>query len=156
MAYRFPMENGAHIRLILWKAEKAVERIDLQSMADTGLCASDFAIMEALLHKGPLQIGQIGAKVLLTSGSMTAAVNRLESNGLVKRTKTSKDARCCTVALTRKGRTVIEPAYAEHARNLEKVAAGLTPEERSEMVRLLKKLGNHAARIGIEKRGNLK
>lgn len=148
------MESGVHIRLIMWKTEKAVERVDLQSMADTGLGASDFAILEALLHKGPLQIGQIGEKVLLTSGSMTAAVNRLERNGLVKRSRTIRDARCCAVALTRKGRKFIEPAYARHAKNLEKVASVLTSEERSELVRLLKKLGTHAARIGIENQGN--
>lgn len=150
------MEKGTHIRLVLWKAEKAVERIDLQSIADTGLCASDFAIMEALLHKGPLQIGQIGEKVLLTSGSMTTAVNRLERNGYVKRTQKIEDARCSEVALTRKGRKIIEPAYSKHGKNLEKVAEGLTPEERSELVRLLKKLGYHAVRIGLEKCENQK
>jgi MarR family 2-MHQ and catechol resistance regulon transcriptional repressor len=150
----FAMESGAHIRLILWKTERAVERVDLRSMVDTGLGASDFAILEALLHKGPLQIGQIGEKVLLTSGSMTAAVNRLEQNGLVKRSRTIKDARCCAVALTRKGRNIIEPAYARHAENLEKVASVLTSDERSELVRLLKKLGTHAARISLEKQEN--
>jgi MarR family 2-MHQ and catechol resistance regulon transcriptional repressor len=65
----------------LWKAEKTFERIDLKSIADTGLCNSDFANMEALLHKGPLQIEE---RVLLTSGSMTAAVNRLERIGIGK------------------------------------------------------------------------
>jgi len=145
------MEKGAHIRLVLWKAEKAVERIDLQSIAATGLCSSDFAIMEALLHKGPLMIGQIGEKVLLTSGSMTAAVNRLERNGYVKRFKKIEDERCCDVALTRKGRKVIEAAYPRHEKNLEKLAEGLTPEERNEIVRLLRKIGYHAARIEIKK-----
>lgn len=145
------MVNGANIRRVLWRAEKALERIDLQSMADTGLGVSEFSILEALLHKGPLQIGQIGEKVLLTSGSMTAAVNRLERNGLVKRTRTIRDARCCTVALTRKGRKIIEPAYARHAKNLEEVASVLTTDERSEIARLLKKIGTHAARISLEK-----
>ena len=150
------MQKGTHIRLVLWKAEKAVERIDQQSIADTCLCVSDFAIMEALLHKGPLQIGQVGEKVLLTSGSMTAAVNRLERNGYVKRIKKFEDARCCEVALTRKGRKIIETAYPKHEKNLEKLAEGLTPEERNELVRLLKKLGYHAARIELEKRKDLK
>ena len=72
------METGPHIRLVLWKAAKAVEEIDRASIAQTGLGVSDFAIMEALFHKGPLPVNQIGEKVLLTSGSMTAAVNRIE------------------------------------------------------------------------------
>lgn len=142
------MEKGTHIRLVLWKAEKAFERVDLKSIAGTGLCPSDFAIMEALLHKGPLQIGQLGEKVLLTSGSMTAAVNRLERNGYVKRIKKIEDARCSNVVLTARGREIIEAAYSKHEKNTERVAEGLTPEERGELVRLLKKIGTHAA--GIE------
>jgi MarR family 2-MHQ and catechol resistance regulon transcriptional repressor len=87
---------------------------------------------------------------------MTAAVNRLERNGYVKRAKKIEDARCSEVALTRKGRKIIEPAYSEHQKNLERVADGLTLEERNELVRLLKKLGYHAARIGIEKHEDVK
>ena len=60
------METGPHIRLVLWKAAKAVEKVDKASIAQTGLGRSDFAIMESLLHKGPLAINQIGKKVLLT------------------------------------------------------------------------------------------
>jgi MarR family 2-MHQ and catechol resistance regulon transcriptional repressor len=146
------MESGTHIRLILWKTEKAVERIDLESIAGTGHCPSDFAIMEALLHKGPLHIGEIGKKVLLTSGSMTAALNRLESGGYLKRIKQIEDARFCNVALTPKGRRVIEAAYSEHEKNLEKVAEVLDSKERQELVRLLKKIGHHAARIEFNKK----
>ena len=67
------METGAHIRLVLWKAAKAVEKVDRQSIARTGLKLTDFQIMEVLLHEGPLPINTIAGKVLLTSGSMTAA-----------------------------------------------------------------------------------
>jgi MarR family 2-MHQ and catechol resistance regulon transcriptional repressor len=145
------MEKGTHIRLVLWKAERAVERIDLESIADTGHCPSDFAIMEALLHKGALPIGEIGGKVLLTSGSMTAAVNRLERTGYVKRIKRKEDARRCEVTLTPAGRRVIKTAYSKHEKSLEKVAEVLTAAERRELVRLLKKIGHHAARIALGK-----
>jgi MarR family 2-MHQ and catechol resistance regulon transcriptional repressor len=60
------------------------------------------------------------------------------------------------VALTRKGRKVIEAAYPRHEKNLEKLEEGLTPEERNELVRLLKKIGYHAARIEIKKQENMK
>ncbi len=59
------METGPHIRLILWKAAKAVKKVDRAGIAQTGLGFSDFTIMEALLHKGTLQINQIGEKALL-------------------------------------------------------------------------------------------
>ena len=88
------MVTGPRIRLVLWKTAKAVEKVDRASIAQTGLGLSDFTIMEALLHKGPLPINQIGEKVLLTSGSMTAAVNRRESKGLVTRMQDPADGRC--------------------------------------------------------------
>ena len=95
------METGAHIRLILWRAAKVVEKVDGASIAGTGLGPTDFAIMEALLHKGPLPINVIGEKVLLTSGSMTAAINRLEKSALVKCIQDPADGRCFYVHLTK-------------------------------------------------------
>ena len=143
------MGNGPHIRLVLWKAAKAVEKVDKTSIAQTGLGLSDFAIMEALLHKGPLPINQIGEKVLLTSGSMTAAINRLEKVGLVKRVQDHSDGRYFYVHLTKPGRKVIKEAYRNHKLNLEKIAEILTNEERKELVRLLKKIGFHADKLFI-------
>ena len=138
------MQTGPHLRLVLWKAAKAVEKVDQASISKTGLYLSDFAIMEVLLHKGPVPIKIIGEKVLLTSGSMTAAINRLEKRGFVKRIQDPSDGRCFYVHLTEIGRGVIESAYAQHEKKLEKIAGVLTPEERAELVRLLKKLGKHA------------
>jgi MarR family 2-MHQ and catechol resistance regulon transcriptional repressor len=141
------MEDAPHIRLVLWKAAKAIERVDRASIAGTGLHLSDFQIMEVLLHKGPLPINAIGEKVLLTSGSMTAAADRLEKKGLVLRVQDPSDGRCFHVHLTREGLRVIQKAYAEHSKNLESIADGLTPEERDELTRLLKKIGLHAEKI---------
>ena len=143
------MGNGPHIRLVLWKAAKAVEKVDKTSIAQTGLGLSDFAIMEALLHKGPLPINQIGEKVLLTSGSMTAAINRLEKVGLVKRVQDHSDGRYFYVHLTKPGRKVIKEAYRNHQLNLEKIAEILTNEERKEMFMILKKIGFHADKLFI-------
>jgi len=138
------METGSHIRLVLWKSAKAVEKLDRDSIARTGLNLTDFAIMEALLHKGPMPINRIGEKILLTSGSMTAAVNRLENGGLVQRIQDPADGRCFFVHLTKSGRKVIQDAFDNHRKRLERVAEILTDNERSELVRLLKKLGRHA------------
>ena len=143
------METGPHIRLVLWKAAKAVEKVDKASIAKTRLGLSDFAIMEALLHKGPLPINQIGEKVLLTSGSMTAAINRLEKSGLVKRVQDKSDGRYFYVHLTTSGRKIIREAYRNHQLNLERIAETLTNEERIELVRLLKKIGFHADKLVI-------
>ncbi len=141
------MVSAPHIRLILWKAAKAIDKVDQASIAGTGIQLSEFAILEVLLHKGPLPINTIGDKVLLTSGSMTAAVNRLEAKGLVQRLKDPSDGRRCQVALTVSGRRTIESAFKKHENNLEKIADVLTEDERAELVRLLKILGQHAERV---------
>jgi MarR family 2-MHQ and catechol resistance regulon transcriptional repressor len=146
------MATGPHMRLVLWKAEKAVEEVDKASIDQTGLGLSDFTIMEALLHKGPLPINQIGEKVLLTSGSMTAAVNRMERKGLVTRIQDPSDGRCFYVHLTKKGRNTIKTAYAKHEKNLEKICSVLSEKERNELVRLLKKIGLFAESL---KSGNI-
>lgn len=143
------METGSHIRLVLGRAAKAIESVDRASIAGTGLNFSDFGILEALLHKGPLPINSIGEKVLLTSGSMTAAANRLEERGLIKRIQDLSDGRCFHLHLTKTGRRLIERAYAKHAKNLEKIAQILSAKERSNLVRLLKKIGIHALDIDL-------
>lgn len=139
--------NDTRLRLILWKANKAFEKLDRASISGTGLGLSEFAILEVLLHKGPSTIGTIGEKVLLTSGSMTAAIRRLESRDLVTRIQDPSDGRCFYVHLTRTGRKVIEKAFREHRDNLESAAAVLDATEQQQLIELLKKVGIHAERI---------
>ena len=116
----------------------------LESIAETGLGASDFAILETLLHKGPLPVNVIGRKVLLTTGSMTSAVDRLARRGLVARKDDPTDRRVRHVHLTAEGRRLIKLAFAQHAEDLEEIAAALTRDERATLVRLLRKLGRSA------------
>jgi MarR family 2-MHQ and catechol resistance regulon transcriptional repressor len=141
------METATRIRLILWKAAKAVEKVDCASIAETGLQLSEFAIMEVLLHKGALPIKVIGEKVLLTSGSMTAAVNRLQKKGFVKRVPDSRDGRSFYIHLTDRGCQVIKHAFEKHAINLEMITSELKTEERQTLVRLLKKIGAKAEMV---------
>ena len=145
------MENGTRIRLILWKAYKAMEAVDRSSIASTGLCLSDFAVLEILLHKGPLPVNTIGRKVLLTSGSITTAVDRLENRGLVNRRRDSADGRKFLVHLTENGRKLIEAAFSNHEQNLDHLVSVLTAEERSELVRLLKKVGRFAEQVSMNR-----
>jgi MarR family 2-MHQ and catechol resistance regulon transcriptional repressor len=72
---------------------------------------------------------------------MTAAVDRLEGKGFVKRIQDLSDGRCFYVHLTKKGRQTIKTAYAKHENNLETIASVLSAKERKALVRLLKKIG---------------
>jgi len=138
--------SGVHVFLVLWKAARAVEAYAETSVSGLEMCGSDFAVLEALLHKGPLPVNEIGKKVLLTSGSITVAVDRLETKGLVERRAHGTDRRARMVHLTKEGRKVITRAYAEHATDMEQLAsASLTKEERKTLISLLKKIGYEAA-----------
>jgi len=138
--------SGVHVFLVLWKATSAVERYAEQSISQMEMCGSDFAVLEALLHKGPLAVNEIGKKVLLTSGSITVAVDRLEDKGLVERRAHGTDRRARIVHLTKEGRKLITRVYSEHAADMERLAfASLTKSERKTLIGLLKKIGYEAA-----------
>jgi len=137
--------SGVHVWLVLWKAAQAVEAYAKRSIADSELCGSDFAVLEALLHKGALPVNEIGRKVLLTSGSITVAVDRLQGKGLVERRAHADDRRARIVHLTREGRKLITRVYAEHAADMERLASELSAAERATLIRLLKKIGFKAA-----------
>ena len=138
--------SGVHVFLVLWKAARAAQAYAEKSILGLEMCGSDFAALEALLHKGPLPINEIGKKVLLTSGSITVAVDRLEAKELVERRAHSIDRRARIVHLTKEGRKLITRVYADHAADMERLAsASLTREERKTLIRLLKKIGYEAA-----------
>ena len=143
------MESDAHIRLVFGKANKAIEAVDRKSISHTGLNITDFMILEALLHKGPLPINEIGKKILLTSGSMTAAVDRLSERKLIERVQDPLDRRRFFLNLTKTGLKLIRSAYRIHRENLVKMFECLNDEERTEFVRLLRKVGYHAEQVEV-------
>ena len=136
--------SGVHLWLILMKAYRALAQVDARSIASSGLGLSDFAVLEILLHKGPLPVNTIGRNVMLTSGSITTAIDRLEKKRFVRRQACPKDRRVTYVALTATGRALIRRIFDTHARQLETVFEPLTIAERSALATLLKKSANMA------------
>ncbi len=135
---------SASLWLVMMKAHQAIREHDARSIESSGLGFSDFATLEVLLHKGPMPVNVIGEKVLLTSGSITTAVDRLERRKLVERHASETDRRLRVVHLTPQGRQLIESVFEKHIAALEKATNGLTAAEKNELIGLLKKLGKHA------------
>ncbi|MBN8660634.1 MAG: MarR family transcriptional regulator [Candidatus Obscuribacter phosphatis] len=127
--------------LVLYKAERALERRALGSIESLGITGTDFAILEVLLHKGPLPINTIGRKILLTSGSITTAVDRLEARGLVSRSFDAADRRIRLVVLTKDGARAASTSFKEHQRHLHQAMEVLSEREQIQLIALLKKLG---------------
>jgi MarR family 2-MHQ and catechol resistance regulon transcriptional repressor len=122
-----------------------LSQIAVRSIEETGLGLSDFAALEALLHRGPLPITEIQRKVPLAMGSMTAAVDRLEKRGLIMRTPAKDDRRAKVLKLTPEGRRVVKTAFSWHASELEAAMTVLNVTEKHQLHALLKKLGLFAA-----------
>jgi MarR family transcriptional regulator, 2-MHQ and catechol-resistance regulon repressor len=131
--------------LVIAKSYRALSLLAERSIANTGLCLTDFAALEALLHKGPLTISEIQDKVRLASGSMTAAVDRLEKLRLVVRKSSPSDRRARVVELTAQGKRLAASSFERHAKDLEALMSGLSEKEKEQVYRLLKKVGLLAA-----------
>ena len=142
--------QAARLWLVLSRCYRAFSHIAERSIAETGLGLTDFAALEALLHKGPLTITEIQGKVLLASGSMTAAVDRLEKKGFIQRGASATDRRAKVLRLTPEGKHVVEAAFRRHAAELESAASALSANEKRELYALLKKLGLFAAGVLAE------
>src|ERR1700751_5950702 len=105
--------SGVHVWLVFMKAFRALVPHAARSIEQTRLGDSDFRVLEALLHKGPLPVNTIGPKVWLTPGSISVAVDRLVKKGLVARKERSQDRRVRQVELTANGRALVNPGVRE-------------------------------------------
>ena len=140
--------SGSHLFLLFWKASHAAMRYDHQSIAAQGFATlSDYAVLEVLLHKGALPVNAIGEKVLLTSGSMTTAVQQLEKKGLVVRERSEGDARVVLVHLTNEGMSLIQEAFTAHAEDLDELFIEFSEDERIQFAGLMRKLGQRSQEL---------
>ena len=104
-----------HAWLVMMKAMRALTRYAAAGIEETGLGLSDFCVLEILLHKGPLPVNTIGPIVDLTPGSISIAVDRLFAKGLVSRVESAEDRRVRIVALTPRGKALIDSAFRKHS-----------------------------------------
>ena len=140
--------DAIHVWLVLGKATQAITNYAVAGIQQAGLGDSDFRVLEALLHKGPLPVNTIGPKVNLTPGSISIAVDRLYAKGLVSRVESAEDRRIRTVALTPSGKRLIVPVFRKHAADIEKVFSELSSNELQQLEKLLKKVGSRAQALG--------
>src|SRR5579864_2486438 len=140
-------QEPEHVWLVMMKAMRALTRYAAAGIGETGLGLSDFAVLEVLLHKGPLPVNTIGPSVDLTPGSISIAVDRLFAKDLVSRVESSEDRRVRIVALTPRGKALIDSAFRKHSGQMRKAFAELSPEELRALEEALKKAGKRAAAL---------
>lgn len=149
MPQQTPQETSNALKLwvVLSRAHAAVEEHARADAQRHGLTLAEFAILEVLHHRGPMLLGEVQRRILVSSGGITYLVDRLEARGLVERRDCPGDRRARYAALTGEGEALMRTIFPEHARCLERALSGLDEEERGEALRLLRKLGHHAAEL---------
>ncbi len=129
----------------LARAYAVLNRESVRDIRRHGLTLPQFGAMECLYHLGPMPIGDLSRKMLVSGGNMTCVIDNLEKEGLVLRIQSDEDRRSVIVELTETGRRLIARIFPEHAEVIEQSASVLTQQEQTELSRLLKKLGTGIA-----------
>ncbi len=130
---------GSYVKLMR-AAESVTARIH-RHLGEVGLTISQFGVLEALFHLGPLSQVELGKKILKTSGNMTMVIDNLEQRGLARRERNVEDRRFFTVHLTDAGEKLIREFFPGHAAKITAEMSMLTPLEQEQLSRLCRKLG---------------
>lgn len=106
-----------------------------------GLTTPQFGVLEALYHLGPLSLGDLAGKLLVTGGNVTYVMDRLEEQGLVYRERSPVDRRIIQAKLTARGHEIMRSVFPGHGAFIEDLSGDLTEAEQEQLRVLLKKLG---------------
>ena len=130
--------------IVLNRSLESVKKQVINDIKNYSLNLTEFAVLELLYHKGDQPIQKIGDKVLLASSSITYVVDKLEKKELIERKPCPTDRRITYAALTDKGKQFMEDIFPKHAASVQKIFAGLDPDEKAVVIEHLKKLGHYA------------
>lgn len=139
------VEQALKLWVVLSRAFDAVQAHAQADIARHGLTITEFGVLEALFHKGPLLLGEVQRKLLVTSGGVTYLVDRLVAKGLVERRRCPTDRRAAYAALTPDGEALIREIFPLHAAAIDRALGGLDGEQRAQAITLLRTLGRYAA-----------
>jgi len=110
-------------------------------LAPSDLTISQFGVLEALHHLGPLCQKELGRKILKSSGNITTVIDNLERRGLVERTRSPVDRRFITVSLSAEGAVLIEKLFPSVADRITEGLSCLSSFEQDLLAASCKKLG---------------
>ncbi len=127
--------------VVLARAHAAITARATADVARHGLTLAEFGILEALYHKGPMLLGEVQRRILVSSGGITYLVDRLVERGLLERRLCAEDRRARYAALTEPGRELVERIFPEHAEMIRQALSGLSPSEQATAIGLLRTLG---------------
>lgn len=146
-AHDLPTATALKLWVVLSRAQWAVAQSSIADIEAQGLSPAEFAILEVLYHKGPLLLGEVQKKVLVSSGGITFLVDKLAKRDLVERRECASDRRARYAALTQQGEQLMREIFPRHAAAIREATAGLTVAEQKALTAMLKTLGKEAERV---------
>lgn len=142
-----PTQLALKLYVVLSRASEALHSHTKADIESHGLTQTEFAILEALYHKGPQLLGEVQKKILVSSGGITFLIDKLEKRGLVRRTPCESDRRARYAELTEEGHALMARIFPGHAEVVRRACAGLGLADQRNLIELLKKLGTEAAAL---------
>jgi MarR family transcriptional regulator, 2-MHQ and catechol-resistance regulon repressor len=136
-------ERSHALQLHLSRANHFSTEYAADDVKKYGLNLTEFAVLELLFHKGDQPIQKIGKKILISSGSITYVLDKLESKQLIERAPCAKDRRVIYGRLTEKGSAFMNQIFPQHQQQLEQFFSGLGEKEKEVLINLLKKIGQN-------------
>jgi MarR family 2-MHQ and catechol resistance regulon transcriptional repressor len=136
-------EQAASLKLfiVLSKAYKTIMDRAIKDIKQQGMSPSEFTVLEVLYNKGKFPLQQIGDRILVTSGSVTYNIDKLEKKGLLKRVPCEEDRRVIYAEITEAGTELFDRIFPNHVKMVNSVMSSLSLNEKLEAIELLKKLG---------------
>lgn len=131
----------AYVKLL--RASETVHGEATRALGEAGLSSSQFGVLEALYHVGPMCLSELANKILKTSGNLTMVVGNLEKRGLVTREQQNQDRRFVTAAITDKGRKLMARIFPAHLERIMELMDRLSPAQQEELGRLCRRLGKN-------------
>ncbi|MCD9020292.1 MarR family winged helix-turn-helix transcriptional regulator [Cohnella silvisoli] len=138
------VQTSLKLLIVLSKAYKSIMDKAVKDIKNYGLSASEFGIMDVLHKKGKIPIQQIGGKILITSGTMTFNIDKLENKGLIRRIPSTEDRRVIHAEITEAGEELFTRIFPQHASSIHGMMNVLTTDQKLEAIALLKLLGKGA------------
>ena len=131
------MREDSYILIGIHRIVKDLDRETARVSSSYGLTFPQFMVLEALLNKGSLTVGEIKEKILSSNGTVPVIINNLVKQGMVRRTKDPDDQRRSLVELTDKGRELIKRVYPENEKIFTEKFGIWTKEEKKELMSLI-------------------
>ena len=137
---RLDEESSLQLILSIGRAFKFVDDQVRPPMAKLGLTMTEFSVLATLYHGGPIPLGELSQRILLTGASTTYTVKKLEQRKLLLRRAKPEDQRVVLGSITEEGRKLMKRIFPLHAQDLARAIGGLSIEEKQSAIALLRQL----------------